>query len=161
MAKAGIRAGLWVLWVRGHHLMRAEIVEAGELWRRIRKGPDSVYLEYGHTHATLLATDLKYRVGPPFAVSIDLNGNLRGRSETGTKIDARGLADGELADLHFLQFLMEDAVSIARAFNDHADDSGQVELHIELSGHHRFQTRAEAKADSVFLWVLKDSEAPQ
>jgi|SRR5215203_889015 len=79
-----------------------------EDWWPIRKTTSIISVEYGHTHATLFATDVRVHEGPPFAIGFDLEKNLRTRhTGTGTYLDAEELARGEIRQLKWV--VLDDA----------------------------------------------------
>jgi hypothetical protein len=90
-----------------------------------------VYLAYGPTWATLVGKDVRFRSGPPRAIYVDLSGNLKGNSETGTNVDATALADGGIDELTALTFLDEKpAKELARRLAEAAGTDESCELRI-------------------------------
>jgi hypothetical protein len=49
-------------------------------WRSVRETTTQVHVEYGPASATLFATEIRLRRGPPIALALSLEGNLRTRT---------------------------------------------------------------------------------
>ena len=76
-----------------------------EHWRTLKRGTVSIYMEYGDTHTgNLTVENIRLCVSSHLELALDLGKNLRTRHKgTGSFLDARSLADGDMADLRFIQ----------------------------------------------------------
>ncbi len=113
-----------------------------ENWVTIRKGSVHIYVEYDHTHTGNLSADnIRIRIDPPWAVRLDLNGNLRKRSKTtNTYMDARALSDGGLSTLILVQ--VDDPLlvkGIQEAWKSDKAAIPDVTLTIDLEGEKIFE----------------------
>ena len=129
-------------------------------WRSIRKTTTQVHVEYGPAHATLFATDIRLRLGPPIALALSLESNLRTRHKgVGTYIDAKSLADGQITALTRLQLLDAKVIAdVESALNDAEARARPWQLIVELDGKHEFQVQAPVSNTSsapFFLEVLR------
>jgi hypothetical protein len=116
-------------------------------WDPVRKTSTIVHVSYDHTTATLFAEDIRVRPDDPFDISIDLGKNLRTRHKgVGTYLDARDLADGEIATLQSVRI---DDDQVYERIERHVGCLDSVpkiwRLHIELEGSHWFNVRPEAR----------------
>ena len=85
-------------------------------WWSLRKGITHIHVTYGHDYdTTLFATDVQMQKGPPVAIRVDLERNLRTRAKgVSTFVDALDLAEGgrintlkrvDFRDAHILERL--------------------------------------------------------
>jgi hypothetical protein len=131
--------------------------DPGKIWRSIRKGSQSVYLAYGPAWATLAGKDVRFRSGPPRAIYVDLSGNLKGNSETGTMIDAQTLADGGIDELTALTLLDEKpAKEVARHLAEAAGTDDSCELRIRLAKEHRIRAVPKWDKSGLRFDVVRD-----
>lgn len=127
-------------------------------WRSIRKTTTQVHVEYGPAYATLFATDIRLRRGPPVALALSLESNLRTRNKSvGTYIDARSLANGQITALSRLQLLGSNVIAdVESALNDAEARALPWQLIVELDGKHhsksslRFRTCPPARSSSKY-----------
>jgi hypothetical protein len=116
-----------------------------EYWCPIRKTTSIISVEYGHAHATLFATDVHVQEGPPFAIRLDLEKNLRTRhTETSTYLDAAELARGEIFRLKLVE-LDDDHVieGLSRSLQHAENTEGPWRLVLYLRGRHEFTVKPE------------------
>lgn len=116
-------------------------------WWPIRKTATLLYLEYGHTHARLFATNIEARPGPPVEIRLDLEKNLRTRfTGPGTCTNATELASGEIKRLKRLDLDDKFALNNLSALLRNAEDiSPPWHLTLNLRGHHIFNATPELK----------------
>ena len=135
---------------------------ADEHWQSIRKTTTQVHLEYGPAYATLFATDIRLRRGPPLTLALSLQSNLYTcHKGVGTYIDAKALAEGNIDSLDRLQLL--DSAVISRLL-DLVGDSGFLtvpwHLVLDLDGTHEFRVQPQlpdiTAAPSLFFSVLRE-----
>ena len=75
-------------------------------WWSLRKAVTHIHVTYGHDYdRTLFATDVQMQKGPPIAIRVDLERNLRTRVKgVGTFVDALDLAEGRINTLKRMDF---------------------------------------------------------
>lgn len=136
-----------------------------EDWWPIRKTTSIISVEYGHTQATLFATDVRVHEGPPFAIRLDLEKNLRTRhTGTGTYLDAEELAGGEIRRLKWVVLDDTHVMEGLRSSLEHAESTeAPWRLVLDLRGRHEFAVEPElqrAGGHTSLLLRVKDSGAP-
>src|SRR3954470_18050699 len=63
------------------------------MWFTLKKGSETVHVEYSHGGATLFVENVQLQPDDPFDISLDLNKNLRSRNkQENTYVDANDLA---------------------------------------------------------------------
>jgi len=128
-------------------------------WKKLKKSGVSLHVEYGETFANdLYGYDAKFRTGPPFEISLDLNRNLRTRNKTtNTYVDAQELADGDINQLKLVQIIDEGLFGrLASEIQATGGSSAVWTLAIELGGRHIFQVKPERDdpGETLYLHVL-------
>lgn len=134
-----------------------------EHWSPIRKTTSIISVEYGYTHGSLFATDVEVQEGPPFAIKLDLEKNLRTRhTGTGTYLDAADLAGGEIRRLKWVVLDDSHVMEGLRRTLEHAEDIATPwRLFLLLRGRHEFAVEPEFRKTgghkSLILRVLGNS----
>jgi hypothetical protein len=128
-------------------------------WISLKKGGVGLHVAYAHTFTNnLIGHATRVRTQPSIEIAFDLNPNLHVRNKSeNSYLDARELADGELASLKVVQ-IDDDYINekLARALDPIANRSDTWTLTIELEGTHSFQVRPEVQRGSLFLSVVSD-----
>ncbi|MHB8867483.1 MAG: hypothetical protein ACYC6T_08250 [Thermoleophilia bacterium] len=127
------------------------------MWISLRKGGTHIHVGYGHGFTNnLMAHDVQVQVdSQAVELSLDLNPNLRVRNKaTWPYIDARALADGDIARLSLVQ-LGDDHIlrGLHRVLARSTPMPEAWALRVELEGSHRFEVSPEFKADLLWLNV--------
>lgn len=133
-------------------------------WMSVRKGSTHLHVSYGHTFSNNLSGyDTQIRVEPTFEIRLDLSPNLRTRSkQSNTYLDARDLADGEIARLKLLQVYDDRLLeAIARSMRRLSAPPRTWTLTLFLSKEWSFVVTPELRAHSLLLHVqsLADESA--
>ena len=86
-------------------------------WLTLRKGITHLYVEWGHAHGKVFATDCRMLKGPPVTIALSLDKNFRARSTgSGTYIDAKALAEGGLREVRLVQISDQHILSGIRIY---------------------------------------------
>lgn len=130
-------------------------------WVTIRKTPVEVYVEFSSTPGdTLLAENIRVATSPEFAVSLDLNVNLRKRNkQTSSYQAAHMLASRRIKNLHMVQIDHDRLVEqIFQAWESTRSLNAEWKLIIECEGVMSFRIRPQRKSGSasLFLNVLQE-----
>lgn len=132
-----------------------------ELWTTVRKGSDHLYIAYGHTFTNnLFGHNLQFRTEPEFELRFDLSPSLRSRNkQSNAYIDARELADGEIAQLELVQFDDQKALQIfAAAIKRMPERPKTWKLTLHLDRDWSFTVKPELKgpsgSESLLLHVV-------
>jgi hypothetical protein len=128
-----------------------------DMWTTLRKSGAPIHASYGRGFTNnLLAHNVRVQSDEQGVVlSLDLNPNLRARNrESWEYVDARALADGDIARLTLVQLHDEHLLKgLAGVLASKEDVSGEWVLEVELAGTHRFRVTPEFKADMLWLNV--------
>ncbi len=118
---------------------------ADQRWWSLRKTTSQIYVEYDHTHATLFATDVRMQKGPPIAIGLDLEKNVRTHhTSVGTYVDAKALADGAIRQLKRVELHDEHVLTGLRHFlRDTGSETAPWRLIVRLKGRHEFSVKPE------------------
>jgi hypothetical protein len=123
-------------------------------WRVLRKGPASLHIAYAGTFTNNLSSyNSRVRTEPSVELSLDLNPNLRAKNKsTNSYVDAKELADGQIAHLEFLQI---DNDGIVQRLGDILNN-GSINwtVTIELESTHCFSAQPKLENGSLFLYVV-------
>jgi hypothetical protein len=129
-----------------------------DIWRSLKKGSVGIHISYGDTFTnSLSATDFQLRISPRFEISFDLNKNLRTKNKQNfSYIDARHLADGEIAQLKMVQ--INDSRILDRIMESYkfAGKPREWYLMIHLEGERSFRVHPEKNGSALFLRVITD-----
>lgn len=136
--------------------------------RTLRKTKAHVSLTYGHTFTNnLYAENIAAGIDDTVTVSFDLDCNLRTRNkQTNTYVDARDLADGDIARLETLQFDDDGVLKRISKMLDGIDPLPETwRLIILLDGKHEFDVRPEYNKinnyGSLTLAVIEPTKKPK
>ena len=122
-------------------------------WRVLRKGPASVHIAYAGTFTNNLRSyNTRIRTQPSIEISLDLSPNLKSQDKSSNSyVDAKELADGQIARLEFVQIDDERIVAQLRDVLDNPSKDWMVT--IELGRSHSFTARPKLENSSLFLYV--------
>src|ERR1700677_2239081 len=118
-----------------------------------------MHIAYAGTFTNnVLSYKTRVRTQPSIEISLDLNPNLKSRNKsTNSYVDAKGLADGQIARLEFVQI---DDERILEGLGDILDDlSNDWTVTIELGGTHSVMARPRLENGSLFLYPQKATPA--
>lgn len=128
-------------------------------WTSLKKGPASLHVAYAGTFTNNLhGHETRIRTQPCVEISFDLNPNLRTRNKSANSyVDARELADGEIASLKEVQIVDDSIVELLQdVIGSIPNVSNNWTLSIELEGTHSFAVRPAFQLGSIFLSVASD-----
>lgn len=134
----------------------------------IRKTKTHVSCQYAHSFTNnLFAENTAAEATDTLTLSFDLNFNLRGRNkQTGTYVDARDLADGDIDGLESFQF--DEKRVLERIFDMlmRYEKLPKIwQLIVQLDGEHRFNVRPEYSkqhaCQSITLYVVSNAQKPK
>jgi len=122
-------------------------------WKVLRKGPASVHIAYAGTFTNNLRSyNTRVRTQPSIQISLDLSPNLKSQDKSSNSyVDARELADGQIARLEFVQINDERIVAELHDVLDNPSKDWTVT--IELGRSHSFTARPKLENGSLFLYV--------
>ncbi len=130
-------------------------------WWSLRKTLTIIYVEYAHAHAKLFATDAQLQKGPPVALKLDLEKNLRTRfTGSGTYVDAVELAGGEIGQLTRVE-ISDDQIrkQLGRILSRAEERVPPWQLFLKLRGLHEFTVQPEYRVSgehrTLVLHVLE------
>jgi hypothetical protein len=121
----------------------------------LRKGVTHINVQHGHSDSALFATDAKFVEGPPIAIMLDLETNLRTRSKTsGTYIDAKKLAE-EIDTLKRLEVHDGGIVDRLRHHLQYTKDQKTPwQLALNLQGEHKFAVEPEFRGANTLVFKV-------
>lgn len=139
-------------------------------WTTLRKGPASLHITYGLTFTNNLSGyNTRVRVieprrsgEPSVELVIDLTPNLRTRNKAANDYaDASELANGDIAELKFLQILDDRIIRLLDRLGSDIDGLRPWRLTIELAASHTFMVMPKRTADGISLFLFRLWEMPR
>ena len=128
------------------------------MWNTLRKTAAHIYLEHEHSYTNNLhADDIRVQVvGDVVTVSFDLNRNLKTRNKQEfSYVDAKELADGEIATLKSLQCDDDKVITtLAAVLQAQSSPPSAWQLVVELGGSHAFPVALAHDDHSITFNVL-------
>ena len=144
-------------------------MDSGMFWESLRKGTSIVLVESQHTTDKVFAESIRLREDAEaraLDVSLDLNKSLRTRSRgVSTYLDARRLADGDIAEIKGITIDDHHVLNGIRAKLTHMDaDPETWRMHVALEGDHWFRVepkyRRQHAYEALTLQVLSVLDNP-
>ena len=126
-------------------------------WWSLRKAVTHIHVTYGHDYdRTLFATDVQMQKGPPIAIRVDLERNLRTRVKgVATFVEALDLAEGRIKTLKRMDFRDAHILERLRRHLHYTENKTTPwRLLINLGGEHEFAVEPEySEPDHLVLRV--------